>query len=75
MALDADGKSKGYGYVHFETEEGAKAAVERMDEIEIMGTKVRWTSTRRRAARAAGARGWLPPGVMSKNTFFLAVAE
>jgi polyadenylate-binding protein len=40
VALDAEGKSKGYGYVHFETDEAAKAAVERMDEIEIMGTKV-----------------------------------
>ena len=39
VALDAEGKSKGYGYVHFETEEAAKAAVERMDEIELFGQK------------------------------------
>mmetsp|Transcript_4970 Transcript_4970/g.10452 ORF Transcript_4970/g.10452 Transcript_4970/m.10452 type:complete len:753 (+) Transcript_4970:197-2455(+) len=39
VALDADGKSKGYGYVHFETEEAAKASVERMDEIEFLGQK------------------------------------
>eukprot|EP00614_Pseudopedinella_elastica_P002133 CAMPEP_0172612160 /NCGR_PEP_ID=MMETSP1068-20121228/31745_1 /TAXON_ID=35684 /ORGANISM="Pseudopedinella elastica, Strain CCMP716" /LENGTH=723 /DNA_ID=CAMNT_0013416305 /DNA_START=145 /DNA_END=2316 /DNA_ORIENTATION=- len=39
VALDGDGKSKGYGYVHFETEEAARAALERMDEIEIMGQK------------------------------------
>jgi len=40
VALDGEGKSKGYGYVHFETEEGAKAAIDRMDEIEICGQKV-----------------------------------
>jgi polyadenylate-binding protein len=40
VVLDADGKSKGYGYVHFETEEAAKAATERMEEIEICGQKV-----------------------------------
>jgi len=40
VALDAEGKSKGYGYVQFQTDEAAKAAVDRMDEIEIMGTKV-----------------------------------
>eukprot|EP00615_Pteridomonas_danica_P006266 CAMPEP_0114356456 /NCGR_PEP_ID=MMETSP0101-20121206/20984_1 /TAXON_ID=38822 ORGANISM="Pteridomonas danica, Strain PT" /NCGR_SAMPLE_ID=MMETSP0101 /ASSEMBLY_ACC=CAM_ASM_000211 /LENGTH=694 /DNA_ID=CAMNT_0001498915 /DNA_START=30 /DNA_END=2114 /DNA_ORIENTATION=+ len=39
VALDADGKSKGYGYVHFETEEAAKAATDRMEEIEICGQK------------------------------------
>jgi polyadenylate-binding protein len=39
VALDADGKSKGYGYVHFETDEAAKAAVDRMEEIEICGQK------------------------------------
>jgi len=40
VALNSEGKSKGYGYVHFETEEGAKAAIDRMDEIEFEGRKV-----------------------------------
>ena len=40
VALDADGKSKGYGYVHFSGEEGAKAAIAKLDEIEIFGQKV-----------------------------------
>ena len=40
VVLDAEGKSKGYGYVHFATEEGAQAAIAKLDEIEIMGQKV-----------------------------------
>ena len=40
VALNSEGKSKGYGYVQFETEEGAKAAIDRMDEIEFHGQKV-----------------------------------
>ena len=40
VALDPEGKSKGYGYVHFAGEDGAKKAIEMLDEIEICGQKV-----------------------------------
>jgi len=50
VALDSEGKSKGYGYVHFETDEAAKAAVERSAEIEIMGSKVEIQAFQKKSA-------------------------
>ena len=52
VALDADGKSKGYGYVHFAGEDGAKNAIEMLDEIEICGQKVRGLNLGNGAAQA-----------------------
>jgi polyadenylate-binding protein len=38
VATDPDGKSRGFGFVHFETEEAAKSAVEKLNGMKI-GTK------------------------------------
>jgi polyadenylate-binding protein len=33
VATDATGQSKGYGFVHFETEEGANLAIEKVRDV------------------------------------------
>jgi RNA recognition motif-containing protein len=33
VATDATGQSKGYGFVHFETEEGANLAIEKVSSV------------------------------------------
>eukprot|EP00890_Picochlorum_soloecismus_P006389 jgi/Picsp_1/6751/NSC_04092-R1_poly binding cytoplasmic 4 len=40
VALDASGESKGYGFVHFNEEESAKLAIEKVDGMMIEGKKV-----------------------------------
>ena len=40
VALDASGESKGYGFVHYAKEEGAKLAIEKVDGMMIEGKKV-----------------------------------
>eukprot|EP00218_Dolichomastix_sp_CCMP3274_P010567 CAMPEP_0170144406 /NCGR_PEP_ID=MMETSP0033_2-20121228/13456_1 /TAXON_ID=195969 /ORGANISM="Dolichomastix tenuilepis, Strain CCMP3274" /LENGTH=636 /DNA_ID=CAMNT_0010380903 /DNA_START=92 /DNA_END=2002 /DNA_ORIENTATION=+ len=40
VATTADGKSRGYGFVHYETAEGANKAIETVNGMEIEGKKV-----------------------------------
>eukprot|EP00823_Brevimastigomonas_motovehiculus_P006170 TRINITY_DN498_c0_g1_i1.p1 TRINITY_DN498_c0_g1~~TRINITY_DN498_c0_g1_i1.p1 ORF type:complete len:698 (-),score=239.46 TRINITY_DN498_c0_g1_i1:716-2809(-) len=40
VATNSKGESLGYGFVHYETEESAKAAIEKVDGKEIAGSKV-----------------------------------
>ena len=35
VACDKDGKSQGYGFVHYETDEAAKQAIERVNGMQI----------------------------------------
>lgn len=51
VALEPDGKSKGYGYVHYETEEAAKEALAKMKEIEIQGKPVEVCAFQKRERR------------------------
>jgi len=43
VASDRDGKSYGYGFVHYETEEAAKQAIEKVDNMMIGGRMVQVT--------------------------------
>eukprot|EP00762_Andalucia_godoyi_P005793 ANDGO_06902.mRNA.1 Polyadenylate-binding protein len=40
VAMASDGKSKGYGYVHFETQEAADAAIATVNKMMLAGTRV-----------------------------------
>eukprot|EP00620_Florenciella_sp_RCC1587_P015717 CAMPEP_0182574016 /NCGR_PEP_ID=MMETSP1324-20130603/21567_1 /TAXON_ID=236786 /ORGANISM="Florenciella sp., Strain RCC1587" /LENGTH=712 /DNA_ID=CAMNT_0024789235 /DNA_START=96 /DNA_END=2235 /DNA_ORIENTATION=- len=40
VAVANDGKSKGYGYVHYEAEEAAKEAMSKMEDLSILDQKV-----------------------------------
>lgn len=40
VATDENGKSKGYGFVHFETEEMAQEAIKQLNDIDIEGKKI-----------------------------------
>uniref|UniRef100_A0A7S2SSK9 Polyadenylate-binding protein n=1 Tax=Rhizochromulina marina TaxID=1034831 RepID=A0A7S2SSK9_9STRA len=62
VAMDAEGRSKGYGYVHFETEEAAKKAIEQINEIEICGQQVEVVPYQRRERR---------PGVMDWTNLYV----
>jgi len=52
LMTDADGKSKGFGFVAFETHEAADAAVEECDGMEIDGRKITVCRAQKRAERA-----------------------
>lgn len=40
IAMDIDGNSKGYGFVHFETEEAARSAIDKVNGMLLNGKKV-----------------------------------
>ena len=40
IVTDESGGSKGYGFVHFETEEAAKSAIEKVNGMLLNGKKV-----------------------------------
>lgn len=51
VALGPDAKSKGYGYVHYETEEAAKEAMDKMKDISICNQEVEVMAFQRREKR------------------------
>jgi len=40
VAVDDEGKSKGYGFIHFQTQEAADKAIEKVNDMELEGKKV-----------------------------------
>jgi polyadenylate-binding protein len=40
VVLDGNGKSKGFGFIHFEKEQSAKEAIEKVDGMELDGKKI-----------------------------------
>merc|ERR1719426_743036 len=55
VASDREGKSHGYGFVHYETEEAAKQAIERVNGMQIGDKTVEVTSFLKRDERDAPA--------------------
>jgi len=55
VACDAGGKSRGYGFVHYETEEAAKQAIERVNNMQIGERQVQVQSFLPRNDRSAVA--------------------
>merc|ERR1719218_285539 len=53
VATDATGKSRGYGFVHYETEEAAKQAIERVNGMQIGEKTVQVTAHKKREPGAA----------------------
>lgn len=53
VALDSSGQSKGYGFVHFEKEESAKLAIEKVNGMNVEGKKVYVGPFLRRAERSS----------------------
>lgn len=51
VSTDASGKSRGHGFVHYETEEAAKQAIERVNNMQIGDKQVEVTSFKKRAER------------------------
>lgn len=58
ILTESDGKSRGFGFVTFEDEEGAKAAVEEGNDMELDGRNLRvdWATEKKRDDRG-GDRG------------------
>jgi len=57
VCLDLEGKSKGYGFVHFETQEAADAAIQQVDGMEVGGRSVNVMAYKNRQTRT-GANEW-----------------
>jgi len=51
VSMGADGRSKGYGYVHFDSTEAAKKAIEKYDKSYILGHQISVTLFQRREDR------------------------
>lgn len=54
VASDASGKSRGYGFVHYETEEAAKQAIERVNGMQIGEKTVEVTTFLKNDEKAKG---------------------
>lgn len=57
VTADEEGSSKGFGYVHFETDEAAQEAIKKLDGCQIEGQTVSVVLYQRRADRA-GVSDW-----------------
>lgn len=70
VAVDAaDGKSKGYGYVQFESEEAAKSAIEKLNGQELKGQAVEVKAFQKKSS-AARATEWTNLYVKNIPTHF-----
>jgi len=51
------GRSKGFAFIEMESDEAAKAAIEKLNETEVDGRKLNVSEARPRVERPAGGRG------------------
>lgn len=59
LELYPDGKSRGFGYIQFESEDAAAAAIAKSQELEFNGKKVEVLTHQRREQRQGGERSFL----------------
>ena len=68
----ASGRSKGFGFVEMETEQGAKEAIERLNKYELNQRTITVSEARpprERSSGGGGGRGRSPRGVGGRNRY------
>jgi len=56
------GRSKGFGFIEMQSDEAAKAAIEKLNDTELEGRKLNVSVARPREERPAGARNYREGG-------------